>query len=283
MISHKQGIYLFCMTLCFHLNAQSQNEGIQKIIDSATLRFGICTVEYKKMQNGSQPSAWGSGFLLNRSYIATCYHVASAAGSPEISKIYLLSFQKDKHTGQIKQDSIDVNLNYRPTISQYNFLKHHYDPKDFKTDFVLYKLKKNVPYYQLRFSDESLKPGDTLLTIAPLVSENGRQKSLQLTAPSIIFQFYNPDQSGLPFIVFTCDVQEGSSGSLLYNTKGQIVAMIQAGWKAYPQFIDTLHQQGKISDKIYSRIKSAYNHGRHLGSAIPIQYLNEKYMKGYLE
>jgi hypothetical protein len=139
---------------------------------------------------------------------------------------------------------------------------------------VILKLKNEIPKTHSEFSNKNLKYNDSVFSFGNRSLEQG----------VFLYDMYLVSAPQYHQITFLGVSTYGFSGSLLFNRKAQIIGIIQYGMDKYPKdYMDAIIKNHVESDTIVNAIKNGYKNQKHLIYAINIQYLIDKYMKGYLD
>lgn len=230
--------------------------------------------------DGKRDFEMGGGFIINGKYVATCYHLQTAYPGKITSAFILYS----KSLNSELYDSVPIDLNYKPTISQYDFSKHKYDSNDHSTDFIIYKLQKEIDPYVLDLSTSKIKVGDSVFAIANIPKSKSDDYS---NTHSILgrskYLFSMPESRDDCYFYFCLgNLQAGFSGSPLYNVSGQIVGMYQFEGKFDESHLEVLSSKG-LPKTAVDEILEGYGKGLSTGAYLSIDYILKRYMQGYLK
>ncbi len=269
-----QKIYLlFTFILITPIMAVSQND--KKIFEVAQKKFAAITINYET-SDGKLTHSLGSGFLINKDYVATCYHVYK--GEPTL-KILNASIQCNikNESGNYSYETIEIDTEYKATGNQYDFKKHIYNKEDFTTDFIILKLKKPATFHEIEFAESKINIGDPIYAV-------GFVKGLVSTRDKILSWFKENKNSKEFYLMSIGFMQHGYSGSAVFNSEGKVVGMCQRG-------VDTLplkeykkdFEGGLIGKDVYDEIINGHKAGKTIGYSININYLRNKYMSGYID
>lgn len=274
-----QKCYLYLILLFIPIIVFSQQP--QEVFAKANSQVAVCVVRFSN-KNGTTPANWGCGLILNGKYFATCYHIYRPDTNFLIKSIWVL-YNIHYKNGILLYDSVSATARYKATKSQYDFSKHIYIRGDnsYHTDFIILKLKKKIAPYKLDFSTDTVRKDESLYSLG-LSGRKVGDVTITYLRPSTSKYFFYYIYSPCSYIASLGDAGEGFSGTPIYNSKGKIVGVIQFGMDNFPQYFQDLHNKGAIPDDIYSQIVAGYKNGEKLIYAIPIRYLIEKYMNGYL-
>lgn len=269
-----QKIYLLlAFILISPIMAVSQND--KKIIDIAQNKFTAITINYETT-NGKLTHSLGSGFLISKDYVATCYHVYK--GDPTL-KILNASIQCNirDDSGNYSYETIEIDTEYKATGNQYDFKKHIYNPEDFSTDFIILKLKKPATFHKIEFAESKINIGDPIYAV-------GFVKGLVSTKDKIL-SWFKENQNSKEFYLMSIGImQHGYSGSAVYNSEGKVVGMCQRGVDKLPlEEYKKDFERGLIRNDVYDEIINGHKAGKTIGYSINIYYLRNIYMSGYID
>lgn len=226
--------------------------------------------------NGNKYKNKCCGFILGGEYFATCHHLIPNKRF-HIKEIIVNFNYVQSGDSLVPRDSAHVDLGYKYLPTQYNFSKHNYDSTDIKTDFLILKLDSRFPEKKLLFKDGGLALNDTLYCIGLGVSKSG-MTIYEFSALSFVSYLRNKEDSTNSFISFLGNVHEGFSGTPVYNSNGEIVGIVNLGWKK----IDDLKKALQLDkdSPIYLNAQQAFEYKRNFGMGIRAKYILNKYLSG---
>ena len=262
------GVILFFLPIV----CMAQNK--DDVLTKAYSQTYTCKVAFPATKDSGEPHGWGRGMVLQGQYFATCYHLLKYHGI--FAKSLYVIYNSRIENGKQVYDSVFADLAYKYQKTQYDFSKHKYDSTDLTTDFIVLKLRHRIPIsrYNYTFNNNALDPGQRLCCYGQI----GRNDGIH-TQPFVLqFLFYfRPKECNL--IGFVGRTDEGSSGSPIYDLRGDIVGVVQAGFEEFPIAFSGF--KGATRPTI-DLLKSAYEQGFRLGLASPTKCLKERYLKGFL-
>lgn len=171
--------------------------------------------------------------------------------------------------------AVKIDLTYQYTKAEYDFSNHLYNPNDNSTDIVVLKLSKKIIAPKVKFATKKIVPQDQLFSIGIVQNLNGHF-SRKHTLSTYLFSIQNTTTPECNFFALGGDIHVGFSGSPVYNSKGEIVGMIQSGWnneRDIPYMI-------RFSENI-NKVLPFYRMNQRVGLAIDCDYLIQKYLKGF--
>jgi len=232
------------------------------------------------------------GFFLNDRYLATCYHLYKTDSlwipyrvriryAPKIMTIYVL------------WDTISASIDYVTLPGQYDFKKHIYDPLNPLTDFLILKTIRPSKSPKVEYDKDWLISQNELQYPMPVFSHKREELILTpkvgVVTPIFISKYiYGNAKDSFYIINFVGTASHGASGAACFNKAGKVVGMIFGGDDSKSQsdnrIYEVYYKNGVITEKDKERYKYYINKSTdsRLGSAVQIDYLLDKYCKGYL-
>lgn len=240
----------------------------------------IIVSRFKHKITGAPLIELGMGIVINGKYFATCNHLVNKeqVGYKLIS-CYMIHNERFID-GIYKYDSIKLLRDFRPTENQYNFSTHAYNEQDRKTDFVVLKLEKKLKPLNHTFSNIAPKFQDTVWVRGNFESNNIFYTRVD---SSRILMNYTQSNDSIPIFYGYMNASTGGfSGSPVYNSKAEIIGMVQFSFDSINVELAKQVQNGTMSQELFRSIVEWYNEGYRLQFAIDYQYLLNTYLSGYL-
>ena len=262
---------LLVILLLITLN-DSYSQIDESVIQKADQQTGHLMVRFT---NGA--SALGCAIILNENFIVTCFHVYKPNASFKIAKMLMRYNISD--TGYIlTYDSVYIDLDYKSIKNQYDFTNHFYDSNSSgkKTDVVILKLEKKIKCQKATFTQTTPIFNDMIYSVGYVATPpNGVTKKVSVSrfvAPLV--------QDSVKFMTALGSVQAGYSGSPIYNSKGEILGMVQYGIDDIESFIKEIETQAPTG--MIDAIRTGYKYyNEKLSVSISSQYLIKTYLAGY--
>lgn len=139
---------------------------------------------------------------------------------------------------------------------------------DKSSDFIILKLDRKLPIIHYKFNTDSVAINDIVYSNKTIL-KNSTVAANEIDYSKIEF---TRDMNGCKFIAFLGTSGNGASGSPIFNSKAELIGIIDFGWNIVPG----------LPKNIISEIENGFKLGYQLGGAFSIKYLLNKYMKGYL-
>jgi hypothetical protein len=228
--------------------------------------------------HGNLVEGTGSGFLLDSEHFATCYHVFYGAPNLKIKKMYVL-FNTKNVNGKMQYDSVLVDLDKITKEVNSKSPIYKYNPNDRTTDYIVLKLKTKIMSPGIKFSKNLPKTNDTLYSIG-VISSNGRFIKKQGNS-KVLFTFKSKSIPNCNIVASMGEFDQGFSGSPVFNSKGELVSMIQSGYDSLPSLseIQTLANTSFKNSNLYEVLSEGYQNGLRLGLSIRVDSLKIPYLK----
>lgn len=230
----------------------------------------------------NEPSnQYGIGLVFNGEYLATCYHLIVPEDTLyKFSHVFMIHNERYEK-GIFYYDSILLIRDFKPSKRQYDFSKHIYSVENPKTDFIVFKLAKKINPVKQYFANSNPSRLDTVYAFGNVKKDKTIYSKFQ---PGIFFFKYTKDNTDTAlFFASIVKYTHGFSGSPLFNSKGQIMGMVQYSMENIPDDIFfNICKSNNVPDYDYNKMKNHFKNGLKLQFSIDINFLKEKYLKGYL-
>lgn len=262
------------LLLSFTLSAQEVSSFLLKKL----IRVKSVIVDDK----GKQYTIYGGGFMINGKYLATTYSIFRPAGfskKPKRMVVYYNYTVDEKHN--LKHDSVDIDLLYKYVGKQYDFSKHKFQEDKLETDFIVLKLKKQIPTKANSFNTEANLPKYTLM---PTMAFDNVGGSLRNDTLIFLFpQFYNNVKESYQLVMFGSS-KIGFSGSPIYNMRGEIIGIVQFGLAEINEpYVAELKKAGWLTEDDIVGIRRGYTSfdPQNFVFGTNIKYFLDKYLVGF--
>jgi hypothetical protein len=267
-------IFKILAVLPFIQSISTQNNIPFKIKENTV----VCEALFSK--DGKEKTL-AAGLIIADQYVVTCYHFYTAFGKYP-KPLYIVVRYNFRSNDEY--DSVEATGEFSVLPTQYDFSKHHYEPKDYSTDIIVLKLAKKIIAPPIELPNFVTKQGDTLysLGLTRHIVDGTTFINREFAPLEYVFTYYFAPKRNPIYIAVLGDVKEGFSGAGLFNAKGQVLGMIQFGWDNWSKEIDDIRSSGGISENIYNSITSGYARGQRIGFAINMGWLIDNYLIGYM-
>lgn len=233
-------------------------------------------------EKGGQHSVSGGGFIVNGTYLATCYHLYHPKWSAKRAKrmivYYNFSVTDNK---QLKSDSVEIDLAYKYTGKQYDFSKHIYKEDQLETDFIILKLKRIIPVKPLPMNTGSNLPKYTPL---PMIAFDNQSNRLRNDTLIYVYpQFFAKKEAAYQLVVFG-PAHPGFSGSPVFNLNGEIVGIMQLGMPEINEtYLSDVAKAGWLTETDLVGIRRGYIalDPYNISFITNIKYFNDTYIKNF--
>jgi hypothetical protein len=252
-------------------------ESINEIMQRQTVR----TITHFSSTGKDDMLEFGMGVILKGEYLTTCYHliIPKKAGF-KFSKMAIV-YNERTINGRFMFDSITLIKDFKPTANQYDFSKHIFRREDRSTDVIVLKLPKPFNIVNYSFSPEQPKYLDTVYSFGNVIKDKIYRTDIQLS--QIIIKYSEKNDKSPIYYGYKAKYTHGFSGTPLYNSKGEILAMVQYSIDDNPKaYFKNLQTKGIVSKELVNEILATYKNGQWIQFAIDYTYLKTKYLRGYL-
>lgn len=252
---------------------------IENACDYIRPRVVRVLIEFNDVVKQSNRTEYGRGFIINGEYLATCYHLTHPGTNEKLVSVSVIYNEHETLAG-VTYDQVKAFVDFKVNNGQYDFSNHKYDPANYETDFRILKLEHTIPNTVHVYSYDKLSYSSTVYCMGNVLKDNVMMNACQ----SSIYSFnqkQNPKQEA-DFLGCFSTFTRGCSGSPLYNSKNEIIGMVQFSWPYRPDdFMNQQSASGQMSKELYNKIVAAYNQGVNLQFSINIEFVISKYLKGY--
>ena len=243
---------------------------MRELKDSIIRRFVVSSTTFA---DGGLPSI-GGGIIIAGNYYATCWHVIYQGNRRPVKTVVTFTRYSEQNTWVY--DSTEVDYNYKAKLGQYDFSKHRYDTL-VRSDFVVLKLKKPAPSVGYRVYRKHLAQKEFVYTRAPIETAPHvfEAKNTRCLATNDAYDFDQNKTAPPPCMVMYGAITQGSSGSPMYDSTGQVMGIVS---KAALNF-NTLTEPFRKDPEVIE----AYKNGQVQMLILRMDYIVDKYLKGYLK
>jgi hypothetical protein len=233
-------------------------------------------------EKGKEYTIFGGGFTIDGKYLATTYTTYRPTGFKKIPKRMVVYYNYRVDAKQmLKSDSVDIDLLYKYTGNQYDFSKHVFQDGKLETDFIVLKLKRLIPVKTSVFNIDSNLPKYTRL---PFIAFDNVSGALRSDTLIYLFPQYFNNAKEMYQVVSFGPSKVGFSGSPIYNTRGEIVSIVQFGLgEINENYMKELNKAGWLTDEDIVGIRRSYAamDPNNFVFGTNIKYFLDKYLVGF--